>query len=182
MKTCKSFTLAIITCVLIAAVFIIVNPFSFSMDEPVPKKRPEPDKYCFDFVGVLPQELIREINTQGNGLKRAYDIDFVVAIVPSLGKKDIVEYTADLFSMWKIGKSTQGSKGILILIAMKEQQIKIEVGYDLEEIYTDSYVGQVEREMLKEFLEQADWERGFLATIENFAGRAYRMESRIRRS
>ena len=141
----------------------------------IPQKRPADDQFCFDFVEVLPNELVREINTQGAGLKRVYDIDFVMLIIPSLGGRDIIEYTADLFSKWEIGKNTQGKKGILILIAMQEKQIKIEIGYDLEEVYTDLYVGQVEREMLKEFLEQADWERGFLATIENFVERTYRM-------
>ncbi len=58
----------IITFVLIAATLINVNPFSFSMDEPIPQKKPERDNYCFDFVGVFPQKLVREINTHGYGL------------------------------------------------------------------------------------------------------------------
>jgi hypothetical protein len=73
-------------------------------------------------------------------------------------------------------RNTKGKKGILILIAQKEQQIKIEVGYDLEAIYPDLYIGQVEREFLKEFLEQGDWDRGLLSTLENFLERLYRKE------
>ncbi|EKD27762.1 MAG: hypothetical protein ACD_79C00586G0001 [uncultured bacterium] len=137
----------------------------------VPDKRISIDQYCYDFVEILPADLAEEINDQGNALKRTYDIDFVVAIIPELDEKDISEYAVNLFSDWEIGKSTQGKKGMLLLIAQKEQRIKIEVGYDLEGIFTDAYVGQVEREMLKEFLEQADWERGFLATIENIVER-----------
>ncbi|RKY82813.1 hypothetical protein DRQ11_13975, partial [candidate division KSB1 bacterium] len=138
-------------------------------------KRPRIDKYCFDFAKVLDRDLVREINIQGQALKNTFDIDFVVVIVPSLDGRDIVEYTAELFSNWKIGKNTKGRKGLLILIALKEQKVKIEVGYDLEHIFTDLYVAQVEREMLKEFLEQADWQKGFLATIENFVERIYKM-------
>lgn len=141
----------------------------------IPLERPGEEEYCFDFAGVLPEKLVHEINMQGDGLKRHYDIDFVVVIISSLEGKDIVNKAAELFSQWQIGRSTQGKKGVLILIAQKEGEIKIEVGYDLEEVYTDLYVAQVEREMLKEFLEQADWERGFLATIENFVERTYRM-------
>jgi len=141
-------------------------------------KRPRIDKYCFDFAKVLDRDLVREINIQGQALKNTFDIDFVVVIVPSLDGRDIVEYTAELFSNWKIGKNTKGRKGLLILIALKEQKVKIEVGYDLEHIFTDLYVAQVEREMLKEFLEQADWQKGFLATIENFVERIYKMYER----
>lgn len=168
--------------VLIFGFLIQVNIFSlpvFGEDivdyQVIPQERPSEEEYCFDLVNVLPPKLVHEINIQGDGLKRHYDIDFVVVIISSLEGKDIVSYTAELFSRWQIGKSTQGKKGILILIAQKEGEIKIEVGYDLEEVYTDLYVAQVEREMLKEFLEQADWERGFLATIENFVERTYRM-------
>ena len=61
----------------------------------------------------------------------------------------------------------------MILIAKKEQKTKVEVGYDLEPIYTDLYVGQVEREILTEFFEQAIWDKGFLATIESFTFRIF---------
>lgn len=154
--------------------YLTMFGFCFSQTD-IPLVRPNIEQYCFDFTEVLHYNLIHEINVQGEGLKRHFDIDFVVVIIPSLNGKDIVEYSADLFSRWEIGKDTAGKKGLLILIAQKEQQIKIEVGYDLEEAYTDLYIAQVEREMLKEFLEQADWERGFLATIENLVERTCRM-------
>ena len=137
--------------------------------------RPQEQEYCFDFSKVVPSEIVQRINLEGAGLKKTFDIDFVIVVIPSLEGRPVTEYAADLFSRWQIGKDTQGKKGILILIAMKEQRIKIEVGYDLEQVYTDMYIGQVEREMLKEFLGQADWERGFLSTIENFVERTYRV-------
>ena len=141
--------------------------------ERVPFRRPSEDKFCFDYAGVLLDDTSQEIENQSSSIKRSFDIDFVVIIVPTLGENDIVETAVRLFSQWEIGKSTQGKKGILILIAQKEQKIKIEIGYDLEGIYTDTYVGQVEREILKEFLEQSEWDIGFLATIENFLFRIF---------
>ena len=123
----------------------------------------------------MPVKVVDEVNREGAGLKNAFDIDFVIVVIPSLSGREVGEYTADLFSKWQVGKNTQGKKGILILIAKQEQRIKIEIGYDLEEVYTDMYAGQAEREILAQFLEQADWERGFLATIENFVERTYRM-------
>ncbi len=152
-----------------------IEPLEDKITQKIPNERPGEKQYCFDFAGALPFELVNRINREGAGLRNAFDIDFVVVIVPSLQGDDVVAYSADLFSDWKIGKSTQGKKGILILISMADERIKIEVGYDLEHIYTDLYIGQVEREMLGEFLEQADWERGFLATMENFVERTYRM-------
>ncbi len=173
------FKKTILIIIFLTAVFLInVDGFCASVKpafdfQNIPQKRPKPEEYCFDYDKVLSEDAVKEINEQGDSLKRNFDIDFVVLIVPDLQERDIVEYTADLFSKWEIGQSTQGKKGILILIARKEQKIKIEIGYDLEGIYTDMYVGQVEREILKEFLEQADWERGFLAAIESFLFRIF---------
>jgi len=144
----------------------------------ITEKRPDGGRYCFDFAGVVPQDVVEEIDSYGRDLRQEFDIDFVVIVTPSLEGKDTSTFAADIFSRWEIGKSTQGKKGILILIAQREQKVKIEVGYDLEYIYTDLYVAQVEREMLGEFLEQADWKRGFLATIENFMERTYRMQKK----
>ncbi len=143
-----------------------------------PQVRPDEDKFCFDLAGVMPKDVAEEIDQTGSSLRRVFDIDFVVIIAPSIGKQDIGRFTADIFSKWEIGKSTQGKKGVLILIDWQTKQVKIEIGYDLEAVFTDQYVGQVEREILDEFLEQADWRKGFLATIENFVYRIYHMQDR----
>ncbi|MEW5894823.1 MAG: TPM domain-containing protein [Candidatus Omnitrophota bacterium] len=154
---------------------IILSVFSLqsASAEPVSVNRPSPERYCYDYAEVLSADTVREIENQARGIQRSFDIDFVVVTIPSLDWKDIRECAVNLFSGWEIGKSTQGKKGILILIAPKEQKIKIEIGYDLEGIYTDAYVGQVERDILKEFLEQAEWGTGFYATIESFLFRIF---------
>lgn len=160
--------------ILIFGLFFAFSGVSIAQDV-IPLERVGLDTYCFDFTKTVPVKVVDEVNTEGAGLKKAFNIDFVIAVIPSLLGRAVEEYAADLFSKWQIGKDTEGKKGILILIAREEQRIKIEIGYDLEEVYTDMYVGQVEREMLAQFLEQADWERGFLSTIENFVERTYRM-------
>ncbi len=160
--------------IFLVMVFILgMNVQPSSAQTFIAQSRPSIEQWCFDFADVLSPEIEREINNQGRGIQKAFDVDFVVAVIPSIEGQDIDRYTLDLFSRWEIGKSTQGKKGILILVAKKEQRVRIEVGYDLEAIYTDAYIGQVEREILKEFLEQAEWGRGFLAAIESFLFRIY---------
>ncbi len=159
--------------------FDIVKWFSDVMGkEGFPQERPDDDIFCFDLAGVMPEDVAEEIDETGRSLRDAFDIDFVVIIAPSLGRQDIASFAARIFTQWRIGKSTQGKKGVLILIDWQSKQVKIEIGYDLEAVFTDQYVGQVEREILDEFLEQADWRKGFLATIENFVYRIYHMQER----
>ncbi|MFW6011696.1 MAG: TPM domain-containing protein, partial [Desulfosalsimonas sp.] len=163
---------------------ITVFPACDSRKEAVPEKRPSSEQWCYDFAGVVAPEVEKDINDQGRGIKRAFDVDFVVAVVPDLGGKNVNKYALDMFSNWEIGRSTQGKKGILMLIAKAEQKIRIEIGYDLEHIYPDAYVGQTEDQILKEFLEQEEWGLGFLATIENFLYRIYNrdMQEEVRQT
>ena len=139
----------------------------------IPVKRPSHDKYCFDYTETLPSKLVHRINMEGGGLNRNLDMDLVVVITPTIADRSIEDVAVKLFTGWEIGKSTAGKKGLLILIAKKEQKIKMEVGYDLEGVFTDAYIGLVERDMLKEFLEQSDWDRGFMSTIENMVERIF---------
>lgn len=154
-------------------VFVIGNAFA-QAHQSIPIHRPSDKRWCFDFTNTLPGDIIRRVDNEGYSIQKHFDVDFVVLIIPSLKGREIASLTTELFTNWQIGKRTKGKKGILILIAKQEQQIKIEVGYDLEFVYTDMYIGQVEREFLKEFLEQADWDRGLLSTLENFLERLYR--------
>lgn len=154
--------------ILTGLLLLMCLPVQAFMDFKLPDRRPSAEKWCFDYANVLSDETEEKINDEGRAIQRSFDVDLIVAILPDLGGRDVNEYAVDMFSKWQIGKSTQGKKGLLILIAQEEQKVRIEVGYDLEGFYTDAYVGQVERDILKEFLEQAEWGVGFLATIESF--------------
>ncbi|MBN1980862.1 MAG: TPM domain-containing protein [Chitinivibrionales bacterium] len=141
--------------------------------------RPAQDKFCFDFTTTMPPEIVERVNFLCiNYLYRPHDIEFVVVIIPSLHGEIITDEAVELFQRWHIGENTKGAKGILMIIALQEQQIKIEIGYDLEHIYTDHYVSLVEREILKEFLELGNWDHGFLSSIENFANRVEMLQEK----
>jgi uncharacterized protein len=135
---------------------------------PIPLQRPSAERWCFDFTQTLSSDLVQRIDKEAYGIRRNLDVDLVVVILPSLEGRDIRPFAAKLFTRWEIG-----NKGILILIAKQEQRIKIDVGPDLQAIYPDQDIGRAERELLGEFLEQADRGRDFLETLENFLQRLH---------
>ena len=58
------------------------------------------------------------------------------------------EYAVKLFENHGRGIGQKGKdNGVLILLAMKERRVEIEVGYDLEQWITDGFSGQVSREI-----------------------------------
>jgi uncharacterized protein len=163
---------------ILAVILMLVAVGNLSFAADITRERPKYNGHFFDLTNTIPQELGQRLDGYADSLLENLDIDYVIAVVPELEGKTVEGFAAEVFSNWQVGKLTKGQKGVLILIAKKEQKIKIEVGYDLEHIYTDIYVGQTERALLKDFLEQADWERGFFSTMENFFGRAEDMAAK----
>lgn len=57
---------------------------------------------------------------------------FVAATVPDLGGDDISSYAGKLFDCWGIGDAASDD-GVLILLAMRERRVRVEVGAGLED-------------------------------------------------
>lgn len=76
----------------------------------------------------------------------------IVATVDSFAPyASIEEYAVKLFEKAGPGQS-KIDNGVLIVLAMTERKVRIEVGYDLEEFITDGFAGETIREfMLPDF-------------------------------
>lgn len=102
------------------------------------------DNY-FDQVNLLnsqTQDLVSTKNQQYAETKDKPQI--MLAVVKSTGDSDVDQYAADLFSKWGIGQKKLDN-GILILYALNDGQrnVRVEVGYGLEDVVTDSQAGQI---------------------------------------
>lgn len=73
--------------------------------------------------------------------------EVAVAIVPSLGGDDIESYANTLFREWGIGDKERND-GVLLLVAMEEHQMRIEVGYGNEGTLTDARSSRIIRETM----------------------------------
>ncbi|WP_053366371.1 TPM domain-containing protein [Bacillus sp. FJAT-27245] len=108
-------------------------------------KIPEPrgDIYVQDFANVLSpaekQQLIgwgRQIEDSAGGAQVA------VLTVNSLGGRDIEGYANEAFRKYKLG-SAEKDNGVLLVLALKDKEIRIEVGYGLEGIIPDGKAGRI---------------------------------------
>ena len=120
-------------------------------------------------------DLIKDKNSLDVHLKTLYniaDIDMVVVTIPDLQGNDIDDIANRLLSNWKIGESTNGQKGILFLLSVDEELIRFEIGYDLEWIYPDSFIGYIERDQMAPFFQAGRIQTGIAATLEMIIARA----------
>lgn len=68
-------------------------------------------------------------------------IDFAMVMLDFIPSGDSIEdYAAGLFEAWRVGGETDG-KGVLILIVEDQHTVKIEVGYELEDVFPDAFCG-----------------------------------------
>ncbi len=80
---------------------------------------------------------------------RDMDIELVAVCVADLGGEDIDIFTNKIFEQWKIGSTTKANRGLLFVMAQKEQQARLEVAYGLEAIFPDAYVSYIAHEQMK---------------------------------
>ena len=105
-----------------------------------------------DHAGVIDPASGAELDRRIRALQAATSDVVVVATVQTIAPSaSIEEYAVRLFEQSRIGTRAQDN-GLLILLAVDERRVRVEVGYGLEEFVTDGFAGEViRRDMLPEF-------------------------------
>jgi len=116
-----------------------------------------------DFAHVIDADAARQLETRIRALQAASGDAVVVATVPTFEPfGSIEEYAVKLFEQAKIGQRDKDN-GVLVLVAVKEHRVRIEVGYGLEEFVTDGFAGDTIRQTMLPAFRQNDYGAGLLA-------------------
>ncbi len=93
--------------------------------------------YVNDYAGVMDRGTKAQLEQLLAELDRQTTAQVAVAVVDSIAPETIEMYAVRLFKKWGVGTAKKDN-GLLIVVAMKERKIKIEVGYGLEGAVPDS--------------------------------------------
>jgi uncharacterized protein len=131
---------------------------------------PSPQGYVSDFAGLLSDTGKTGLESDLSQLAQNTSAEVAVVTVASLDGNTIEEYAVNLFAECGIGTKAEDN-GVLFLIAVEEQKVRIEVGYGLEAILTDGRCGRIlDNDVLPAF-KNGDYETGILqgaASIETY--------------
>lgn len=118
-----------------------------------------------DFAGVVDAPSALRIEQTIRALQAASGDIIVVATVPTVAPYgDIREYAVKMFANGGRGIGDGGKdNGLLILLALKERQVRVEVGYALEPFVTDGFAGQVSRDLMTPEFRTGNYGSGLLA-------------------
>lgn len=93
--------------------------------------RPNPPRLVNDFANTLSPEQREILEARLDAFDDSTSNQIAIVTVSDLGGYDIESYANKLFRSWGIG-SAKHDNGILILVAVKERRMRIEVGRGLE--------------------------------------------------
>lgn len=107
----------------------------------------KPTGFVNDFVGVFSTEEKAELEQTLSNFEKSSSNEISVVTIETLADETIETYAVKLFEEWGIGKANNDN-GVLLLIALEEREMRIEVGYGLEGALTDALSSNIIRTVL----------------------------------
>ena len=141
---------------LLVLALLFIAPDSFAQ-----QAFPKPKGLINDFANVIPPSYEQQLQRITAELLNKTGTPVVVVTMPDLGGEDYNEYANRLYETWGIGKKGE-DKGVLILVAIKERKMRIEVGYGLEGILPDGLAGEIRDRYMIPYLKQNKFGEGVL--------------------
>lgn len=120
---------------------------------------PKPQGRVSDFARVMDSTAVKRTEAMLTELEQKTGAEVAVVTVPSVPDRDIEKAAVDLFQQWGIGKKGKDN-GVLILCAVQDRKIRIEVGYGLEEILPDAKAGRIIDEQMRPYFRKGDFSAG----------------------
>ena len=124
---------------------------------------PKPTGFVNDYAGILTSSEKIKLEELSRTLKAKTGAELAVAIVKTAEPLDTKTYAVKLFEKWKIGEKGKDN-GILILLAMEEKRIEIEVGYGLEGMVPDAKAGEILDSYAVPYFKQGKYGEGLYQT------------------
>lgn len=137
---------------------------------------PEDDPFLEDPAGLLDVSARERLARYHAVLLRDLDIHFK-AVFLAEASGDIDRTAVDLFERYRLGERTRAARGVLLVVDPRGNKVRLEIGYDLESVFPDGFVGRLEREQMVPFFGAGRIGAGVEATVELLVARALQVGS-----
>ncbi|MBX3307473.1 MAG: TPM domain-containing protein [Nitrospira sp.] len=97
-----------------------------------------------DLAHVLPQATVEALTARLTAHEGQSSNQVAVLTIPSLEGESLEEFAHRVATTWKLGRKGTDN-GVLLLVAIEERKVRIEVGYGLEGVLTDIRSAQIIR-------------------------------------
>ena len=126
-----------------------------------------------DFANVIDPQSARTMDALIRSLQRATGDVVVVATVDTFQPyATIDDYAVKMFENGGRGVGEKGREnGLLVVVAVNDRRVRVEVGYELEQFITDGFAGQTRDEDILPRFRTGDYGGGLVAGVQRLVGR-----------
>ena len=128
----------------------------------------DPTASVHDFANLLSAAERASLEELAQSVERQTTAELAVVTVPSLRGQTVESYAHELFNQWGIGQKDLNN-GVLLLVAPTERRMRIEVGYGLEPLLTDSLCGEIRDSAIIPRFKANDYAGGIVAGAQRLA-------------
>lgn len=152
---------------LVILVALLVAPVSSASAQGVPV--PPLTGPVIDQVGVLNPQQRTELEQELWALKKEKGSEIAVLIVPSTRPEEIEQFSIRVVDAWKLGRKGVDD-GVLLLVALNDRRVRIEVGRGLEGDIPDVKAFRIIHELIVPEFRRGDVAGGVFAGVRAIAG------------
>jgi uncharacterized protein len=145
----------------IGLTFILILTLSFMAFGLKPFKI---NQYVTDNAGLMPEAERAQLSSLLDDYAKQTGNQILVVAIPSLEGEDYTDFTESLFKLNKPGQKGKDN-GIILMVALADHKIRIEVGYGLEGPVPDGKAGTIIREQITPYFKAGDYTSGIKAGV-----------------
>lgn len=119
-----------------------------------------------DQTGILNPETQQALNTRLAKLEQDKGAQLAVLVVPTTGQDTIEDYARRVFDQWRLGRA-KVDDGALLVVALQDRRLRVEVGYGLEGAISDLQAGRIIREHITPYFKEGDYIQGITAGVDS---------------
>lgn len=117
-----------------------------------------------DYANVLQPNQAQSLEAQLAQLERDTGHQVAVLTIPTLNGEDLEGFSIRVAESWKIGKKGFDN-GAILLVAVKDRRLRLEVGYGLEGVMPDAIAKRVTADYIVPYFRRQDYGGGIVAGI-----------------
>lgn len=130
---------------------------------------PSLERRVTDVANVLPELEERALEDKLAAFEARKGAQVAVLIVPSTQPEEIEQYSIRVVDAWKLGRKGVDD-GALLIIAVEDRRLRIEVGRGLEGVLTDLVSNRIIQETITPRFREGDYPGGIDAGVDRMIG------------
>ena len=130
---------------------------------------PELTGRVVDLAGILSPTTESTITSILKSHEDSTSNQVAVLTINSLAGEAIGTYSLRVARSWGLG-TAELNNGVLLLVAVYDREMRIEVGLGLEGVLTDSRASRIIRGEMRSYFQQGNYDAGVLTAVQNITG------------